>query len=256
MKINQSPSTQTEPIPANPATGQSAGKGSLDLPDVSFLNMMMNLGSLRSHSSDGSLKGHVEMTEMTAEPTGEEPGVEQESRGVHSDKKAGAKSEVTRLYDELSRIRVKNELEMLQGELKAGDLQFLEKVLIAGLPYQGGIPFQQVMTLNSEGLPAFGKLDASETLSSLLEKAYKSGRSLRVDLDGKSAVVLKFHAGKVSAEFLTKDPAMALYLKEYMDTLRNRLEEKELPVAQLTYRNDDEKPSRQNKSDTSGEKYE
>ncbi len=251
MKINETPFQVTDGESASVTNSQ--GKGRLENPDLNFMNMMLSVSRSSSALSGASLlKGQVSVTEPALETS---ETVDEVSSSSKKNMKE-AKAEMTRLYDELSRVRVNNELEMLQGELKSGDIQFLEQVLLAGLPYQGGVPFQQVMPIDGQGRPDFGKLGSSEDLSALLEKSYKSGRPLRVELDGRSSVVLKFQGGKVSAEFLTQDPAMAMYLKQYMDELRQRLSEKDLPVAQLTYRDDKGDSGGQEQTDSSRENEE
>ncbi len=250
MKIDDTTPQRADKTPAYGSNEPSASyaKGSLDSPDLKFLNMMLSLGASNTPASRTPvIKGHIE---VSAFPT-DKPSAENSPSDTKAQTKiAESKAEMARLYDEISRVRVANELDMLQSDLKAGDLQFLEQVLLAGLPYQGGVPFQQLIAVNAQGQPEFSKLNTSDNLSQLLTKAYKSGRPLRVELDSRSSVVLKFHGGKVSAEFLTQDPGMALYLKQYMDELRHRLiNEKELPIAQLSYQNDENSSKQEHDKD-------
>jgi hypothetical protein len=210
------------------------------------------LGQAGLNGSRRMLTGQVAVSAPAPAPAKK---AEPERESEIQKKVTSAKVEVAKLYDEISRVRVNRELEMLQGELTIQDVRFLEQFLVSGLPggifYQGGMPLQQMLPLNHQGGLDLERLPASKGLGELLEKAYKQGRSLRIDLDPRSSVILKFHQGRVSAEFLTQDQGMALYLKQYMDDLRQRLESKSLPVGTLTYRDEDknQEQPRQHRTD-------
>jgi flagellar hook-length control protein FliK len=55
-------------------------------------------------------------------------------------------------------------------------------------------------------------------------------------MDNGGAVILKIKDGKVSAEFQATDQASALYLRQQLADLRQRMEAKNLPVGTLNTR--------------------
>ena len=155
---------------------------------------------------------------------------------------APAKADPTRVVDEA--------LEMLQSDLSPQDIAWIQQTqtLLIGMP--NGLPFQAIMpqgaspgSLNERG--AWSRAGLSSHLGQQIESAYQSGKSLRVAMDDRSAIIFKFHGGKVSAEFLTQDQTAAMYLKQSMDALRQRLADKNLPVGDLTYRHEHENPQQQ-----------
>lgn len=232
MKIPESPYhfTGNQPIGAGlPLSREQM----FDAVDLKFLEMLTGMNRAAAQKV---LQGQVEVSAQEPEPL-EKPARSSSAVPLSVNTKMDeARVELAKLYDELTQINVKKELEMLQGRLSADDVQFLQQIVIAGLPYQGGVPVGQILTVGGQGRPTFEGLGISTGLSDLLEKAWKSGRSLRVDMDAQSSVILRFHQGKVSAEFLTQDQGMALLLKQAMDDLRQRLETKNLPVGTLSAR--------------------
>ncbi|MDX2085513.1 MAG: flagellar hook-length control protein FliK [Candidatus Melainabacteria bacterium] len=97
------------------------------------------------------------------------------------------------------------------------------------------------------------RLAFSEKFSATLKEAYRTGQPIRVDLDGRSAVVLRLHRGKVSAEFVGGSAAQ-YSLQSQLDELKQRLSAKNLPVGDLTQREQSSRqPSQQNNSQSSSE---
>jgi hypothetical protein len=85
------------------------------------------------------------------------------------------------------------------------------------------------------GDSSYRNMAVSQGLEKLLEAAQKSAKPIRIALDDQSAVILKIRQGKVSAEFLSSDPQVALQLANHIHSLRQRLMDKGLPVEQLDY---------------------
>lgn len=143
-----------------------------------------------------------------------------------------------------AREQVRKELELLKIDMTAEDMRFMKEQVIPGLPIlQGSVPISQVFSVKEEGGLETRGLAVSNKLTELIEQGIKTGRPVRVELDGQSSVVLKFRNGRVSAEFMSSDKATAMYLKQNLDELRSRLEAKNLPVDLLQYR--DQRKNRQ-----------
>ncbi|MBK8191240.1 MAG: flagellar hook-length control protein FliK [Vampirovibrionales bacterium] len=144
-------------------------------------------------------------------------------------------------------------LSALNGDLTRQDVRVMDQLTITAMAYPGGVPLQQAFALTPGGKPDFARAGLSERFANLMEKAYSENRSVRVELDSRSSLILRFHEGKVSAEFLTQDQAMAHYLRQTMDDLRQRLADRQLPVSTLTFRQpdarDDGRPPRDSGED-------
>jgi hypothetical protein len=131
---------------------------------------------------------------------------------------------------------VKKDLEQMMGDMTPEDVAYLKTINPNGLPIAPPVPLNQLIPVDDEGKPQFDKIPASKGLSEILEKAYKTGRPIRVELDNGGSIILKIKAGKVSAEFIATDQANALYLKQQLAELKQRMESKNLPVGQLDAR--------------------
>lgn len=138
-----------------------------------------------------------------------------------------------------SAASTQRELSALSDDLTRTDLRVLDQWAIAAMGLPGGVPMQQLFALNAQGKPEFSRAGLSERFAHLMEKAYSENRSVRVELDSRSSLILRFSGGQVSAEFLTQDQAMAHTLRQTLDALRQRLAERQLPVSGLTYRQGD-----------------
>ncbi len=245
MKIPDSPyHFGNEPVlPGSPPSRERM----FDDADLRFLEMLTGMNRA---TAEKILQGQVSVS-VPDSPKPEKTGKSSEAALLPvSTKMDQARVELAKLHEELSRVNVQKDLEILNGDLTDADVQFLQQVLVAGLPYQGGVPVSRLMTLDGQGRPVFEGLEVSKGLSDLLEKAWKTGRSLRVDMNAQSSVILRFHQGKVSAEFLTQDQAMALFLKQSMEDLRQRLEARSLPVGTLSAREEpDPRQQGRNESD-------
>ena len=138
-----------------------------------------------------------------------------------------------------SAASTQRELSALSDDLTRPDLRVLDQWAIAAMGHPGGVPMQQLFALNAQGKPEFSRAGLSDRFAHLMEKAYSENRSVRVELDNRSSLILRFSGGQVSAEFLTHDQAMAHTLRQTLDELRQRLAERQLPVSGLTYRQGD-----------------
>ncbi len=117
------------------------------------------------------------------------------------------------------------------------DIQYLKQEVIPGLPILvGQVPFNTVFPTGGDGEISYKGLDVSPKLSELIEKGFKTGRPIRVELDATSALVLKIRNGQVSAEYVSADRAAAFAVQQQLDELRNRMTARNLPVGTLEYK--------------------
>lgn len=132
---------------------------------------------------------------------------------------------------------VEEALTLLRRDLSDLDVQYMKQVVIPGLPIvMGSVPFQSIFPAGEDGQISYRGFEISPQLDELIREGYKSGRPIRVELDKATAVVLKIRNGQVSAEFMSTDKTMALYMKQELDDLRHRMAMRNLPVGTLEYR--------------------
>jgi hypothetical protein len=124
---------------------------------------------------------------------------------------------------------------LLKDALTPVDVQYMKQVVIPGLPILvGNVPSNSIFPTGEEGEISYKGFEVSSKLSEMIEKGYRSGRPIRVELDPNSAVVIKIRNGQVSAQFVSTDKS-ALSMQHGLDDLRNRMLARNLPVGQLEY---------------------
>lgn len=248
MKIEETPFQFSNAQGAAPASKtrsalQGGADGFLDDTDLSFLSML---------NSMGSLKGAVNKTVLQALDEEQAPAADKEKdpqkttlRGETTvDTRVASTPTATRESTEAIEEH-KKDLAALEDDITLSDIELLKTINPLCLPIQAPVPLQDLIPVDNEGKPEFERMAASKGLSQLIEKAYKTGRPVRVELENGSAIILKIKQGKVSAEFLTQDQAQALYLKQQLSDLRNRMEARNLPVGTLDSRQEQPKRRRQ-----------
>ena len=128
-------------------------------------------------------------------------------------------------------------LDLLKTDMTDADLQYMKQAVIPALPIvMGSVPFHSVFPQGADGQISYKGFDVSPKLQELIEKGYRTGQPVRVELDKASAVVLKFRNGQVSAEFMSTDKQVAMQMKHELDDLRHRMSLRNLPVGTLEYR--------------------
>lgn len=136
--------------------------------------------------------------------------------------------------EETPPTQVDKDMTLLKDDLTAADIQYLKQGVIPNLPILlGSVPIESVFPKDGESQISYKGFDVSPKLAELIEKGYKSGRPIRVELDTKSAVIMKIRNGQVSAEFVSSDKTMALVMQQELDDLRHRMAQKNLPVGTL-----------------------
>lgn len=123
---------------------------------------------------------------------------------------------------------------LLKEELSVLDVQYLKQEIIPALPIlMGTVPFNQVFTSQADGEVSYEGLALSPKLTELIQKGYKTGSPIRIELDAHSALVLKIRNGQVSAEFVSLNPNALMVTQQELDQLRNRMLAQNLPVGLL-----------------------
>jgi hypothetical protein len=145
--------------------------------------------------------------------------------------------------------RVDKDMVMFRDEMTAMDVQYMKQAVIPGLPILvGTVPFDSIFSPSSDGEISYRGFDVSPKLAELIEKGYRTGQAIRVELDPNSSVVLKIRNGQVSADFVSNDKAAALSMQHELDDLRNRMMSRNLPVGSLEYKYRDSNSSGSNRN--------
>jgi hypothetical protein len=92
-------------------------------------------------------------------------------------------------------------------------------------------------------------VEVTNQLTSLIEKAQQTQKPVRIAFDNDVSVVLKIDKnGKVSAEFIPGSVEVENYLRNNIDSLKQRFDEQNLPYNDLLYRqNNKQNRNRNNK---------
>lgn len=235
MKIEDSPfqfngASPVEKLRRN--ASQSSFDFALDELDMSFLDL---LGSISGSVKKSATEVLTEKTEQTAK--------KEES------KKAEAANKVSKLpvsakavsaQDEEYNTHVDRDMTLTKDDLSLLDIQYMKQEVIPGLPILvGSVPFNTIFPEGTDGEISYKGFDLSPKLTELIEKGYKTGRPIRVELDPNSALVLKIRNGQVSAEFVSNDKAAVFVMQQELDDLRNRMAARNLPVGTLEYKYQD-----------------
>jgi hypothetical protein len=214
----------------------------LDELDLAFLDLIT---AMSDHAAD--VPSIEKATDSGLDPDQDKLSAKAKS----TDGKAAEKPSNVRYLNPRSEVdeiaaQVDEDMKLLQTELTAEDINYMKQAVIPGLPIvMGSVPFNSLFPADKSGNISYRGFDVSPKLAELIEKGYKTGRPIRVELDTHSAVVLKFRDGRVSAEFLSNDKGMVLYMQQELDDLRHRMAAKNLPVGTLEYRHSDSRGNQQ-----------
>lgn len=244
MKIEDSPfqsnnTSAVEKLRRN--AGQSSFDFSLEELDMSFLDLL------------GTLTGSVKKTGVDAlAETASKRGGPMDLKKAAADKTTKVaelkpSNKAASVEEEEFHTRVDSDMTLTQQDLSLLDIQYLKQEVIPGLPILiGSVPFHSVFPQGKDGEISYKGFELSPKLAELIEKGYKTGRPIRLELDPNSALVLKIRNGQVSAEFVSNDKAAAFAMQQELDDLRNRMAARNLPVGTLEYKYQD---SRQRQKD-------
>jgi hypothetical protein len=207
---------------------------SFDNIDLSFLDMLTSVVS-------DALPASMPADDPVPEPVKEKPKATASDTAA-KDNPAPAKLSLVGRVSEEDRAddaaaRVDKDMVMFKDEMTALDVQYMKQAVIPGLPILvGTVPFESVFPSAADGEISYRGFDISPKLAELIEKGYRTGQPIRVELDPNSSVVLKIRNGQVSADFVSNDKAAALSMQHELDDLRNRMMSRNLPVGSLEYK--------------------
>jgi hypothetical protein len=246
MKIEDSPYGFSNQFSVEKVKRPSSAEGMLDAFDLSFLDL---LTSVTETTSEALIKPEEILPAKQKEvPKATEKATEKPKLTlVESPRKTDRTTED-------SVTHVEKDMTLLNTDLTTTDQQYLKQVVIPGLPILlGSVPFESIFPPDDSGNISYRSFEISPKLAELIEKGYKTGRPIRVELDPNSAVVLKIRNGQVSAEFVSADKTASIVMQQELDQLRNRMIAKNLPVGNLEYkyRNPEQQQNQQSEEDKS-----
>jgi hypothetical protein len=233
MKIEESPYRFSGSSPVDKLKRTAAGPSDFSLEDLdlSFLDLLTAIASdvLPTETADQNpfVSAPADKKDAATAPK-PDPG-----KGAPTLTLVGkVSSTASREAD--SPTQVEKDMRLLNSDLSAQDMQYLKQIVIPGLPILlGSVPFNSIFPSTPEGEISYKGFEVSPKLAELIEKGYKTGRPIRVELDNNSAVIMKIRDGHVSAEFVSSDKGAALAMQQELNDLRNKLALKNLPVGTL-----------------------
>jgi hypothetical protein len=233
MRIEDSPYQFNSASPLEKLrTAQSSLEITLEDLDLSFLDLLTAVAS----DTKGDAQKQAEISEDKTAAKDKTTATTVKDRETPGKLTLLGKVSNTSEADE-AKTQVDKDMVLFKDELSDIDQQYMKQVLIPGLPIlMGSVPFQSVFPTGKDGGISYKGFDVSPQLAELIEKGYKTGRPIRVELDPNSAVVLKIRNGQVSAEFVSTDKAAAFIMQQELDDLRNRMASRNLPVGTLEYK--------------------
>ena len=96
---------------------------------------------------------------------------------------------------------------------------------------------QNLIKFADEIGPTYKAQQTSQVLTNLISKAYNEQKPVRIDFDNNVSVILKVDSkGKVSADFIPGDKAVEAYLKNNIEFLKMRFDDRNIAYNELTYR--------------------
>lgn len=248
MKIEDSPFQFTTTVDQGKVRRvMGTNTAGFDMLDLAFIELLGTVGSPdKPGVAQDVIKTELDKTEKKSSVD--------KSHDTLEDKpvaKADDTPPVTR--SEERKDSVQKELAIFHKQMTPTDIQYMKDVVIPGLPIlQGSVPLQSIFPVdeNSGGFN-FHDYEISQKLADLVKSGYKTGRPFRVEMDENSSVIMKIKNGKVSAEFISTDRAAALFIKQELDELRQRMATKNLPIDLISYR--EQKQQRQQRDDNNND---
>lgn len=216
----------------------SSMENTLEDLDLSFMDLLSNIvGEALGTTPQSTRSEPKEKAKATPAPAKEATGAT----------KLSLVGKVSTTREDEAMDAVDQDMELLKDALTPEDVQYMKQAVIPGLPIlMGSVPANSVFPTGEDGEFSYRGFEVSPKLSELIEKGFRSGRPIRVELDGNSAVVLKIRNGQVSAQFVSSDKNASAMMQQGLDDLRNRMLARNLPVGQLEYQYRDPGQPQQN----------
>lgn len=250
MKIEETPYGFSNPAIEKIKRSAQGVDALLDDFSLSFLDLLTSAADQAERTPAVASESSTAKAKETAKPE-EKPTEDTADKARLSLVQSVPKTET---LQEAAVTRVEKDMMLLNTELTDVDQQYLKQVVIPNVPILlGSVPFESVFPVDESGNISYQGFEISPKLSELIEKGYKTGRPIRVELDPHSAVVLKIRNGQVSAEFVSADRTAATIMQQELDQLRNRMISKNLPVGSLEYKYRDPSQSHTQQDDDAQE---
>ncbi|MBO6087356.1 hypothetical protein J6P92_03300 [bacterium] len=97
-------------------------------------------------------------------------------------------------------------------------------------------------------------IQVSSVLMEKLAESLRTNQPFRIDFDKDVSVIIKVNKdGSLSANFIPGDKAVEQYLRNNIDSLRQRFDEEDLPYSQLSYSNSKEGRQQRSKKENDNE---
>ena len=231
MRIENSPlqpSGASSPVDKlrRPAAGNDP---TLDDLDLSFMDLLSSIVSESLASPEATKPVPAKEKEKAAASTSS-------SKENATPVKLSLVTKVSARKEDTAIEPVDHDMVLHKDALTPADVQYLKQGVIPGLPIlMGSVPASSVFPTGEDGEFSYRGFEVSPKLTELIEKGFRSGRAIRVELDANSSVVLKINNGQVSAQFVSADKNAAAVMQQGLDDLRNRMLARNLPVGQLEY---------------------
>lgn len=95
---------------------------------------------------------------------------------------------------------------------------------------------------------SYKSVNISKGLFNIIEYSFKTQKPVRLDFEGNSSVILKINnEGKLSAEFITGNPAMEYALKTTLPELRQKFDSQGIPYQEISFKDTKQHQNNQNR---------
>lgn len=147
-------------------------------------------------------------------------------------------------FDDIQKIGIE--------DLKKEDIDFLKEVSGNAVFFINNLNFQNLQinaaVQNQQGVVSYKSMDVSRGLFNLIEYSFKAKKPIRVDFSKDSSVILKMNKeGKVSAEFISNDEAMAYIIKSSLPGLKNKMDTEGILYDDIFYNDRNQNKEKNNK---------
>ena len=152
-------------------------------------------------------------------------------------------------------LRTEDNTAIKMDDFKKDDIDFVKVCLENPAVVMTNINTQNLQVnlaiQNPQGTYSYKSYDVSKGLINLIEYSLKSQKPVRLDFKGDSSVILKVNKeGKLNAEFISNDEAMAYALKSSIPMLKNKMDTEGILYDDVYY--NDNKQNKKNKDNKGG----
>ena len=157
-------------------------------------------------------------------------------------------------------LKSENKIKINPDDFKKQDLDFIKTCLINPSINLNNLNMQNsqinfsVSNNNHAGqVSSYKSLNISKELANLIEYSFKTQKPVRIEFGKDSSVILKSDRdGKLTAEFISSNEAMAYVLKSSIPNLKTKLDSENISYNEIFY-NDSSQQNNQNKKNNKGD---